>query len=216
MKKTLYSLMLNEDVVREIDLQAHRLGTNRSSLVNQILAEYVSVMTPEKRINDIFGAVAQLLQPDRELVPYYVPNQPTMSLKSILEYKYRPTVKYEVQMYSKEGHALGELSVIYRTQSAALIEDMTRFFRLLRQIETACLEPLLGVPIQYALYDGRFVRSIQLNRSRDYSTDDIAEAISRYIKVFDTLLKGYLGGRYTAQQVEEQYVTELRKGNILL
>ena len=29
MKKTLYSLMLSDDVVREVDALAHRLGTNR-------------------------------------------------------------------------------------------------------------------------------------------------------------------------------------------
>lgn len=217
MKKTLYSLMLSDDVVREIDIQAHRLGTNRSSLVNQILAEYVSVLTPEKRINDIFNAVAELLSPDREIVPHFVPNQQTLSLKSSLEYKYRPTVKYEVQMYTAEGHTLGELAVIYRTQSAALIEDMTRFFRLISRIEREYLEPLLGgAQIKYALYEGRFVRSIQLNRDRDYTTSDIAGAISRYIKAFDTLLKGFLSGRLTPADVEEQYLEQLRRGNILL
>ena len=42
LKKTLYSLMLNEEVVREVDALAHRLGTSRSNLINQILAEYVN------------------------------------------------------------------------------------------------------------------------------------------------------------------------------
>ena len=37
MKKTLYSLMLSDDVVRAVDELAHSLGTNRSSLINQIL-----------------------------------------------------------------------------------------------------------------------------------------------------------------------------------
>ena len=40
MKKSLYSLMLSDEVVREIDVAAHRLGTNRSALINRILAEY--------------------------------------------------------------------------------------------------------------------------------------------------------------------------------
>ena len=39
MKKTVYSLVLSEDVVREIDKLATRRGTNRSNMVNQILAE---------------------------------------------------------------------------------------------------------------------------------------------------------------------------------
>ena len=99
MKKTLYSLMLSDEVVAEVDRLAHRLGTNRSNLINQILAEHVNLVTPERRINDIFSAIEQLMTPSRELVPFVSPNTMTMSLKSSLEYKYRPTVKYEVELY---------------------------------------------------------------------------------------------------------------------
>ena len=35
MKKTLYSLMLSEEVVREVDALAHRMGTNRSSQIGR-------------------------------------------------------------------------------------------------------------------------------------------------------------------------------------
>ena len=41
MKKTLYSLMLDDDVVREVDALAHRRGVSRSGLINEILADYV-------------------------------------------------------------------------------------------------------------------------------------------------------------------------------
>ena len=54
MKKTLYSLMLSDDVVREADRLAHQKGTNRSNLINQILAEYFGMVTPQRRINDVF------------------------------------------------------------------------------------------------------------------------------------------------------------------
>ena len=60
MKKAMYSLMLSEKVVEEIDRLAEKEGTNRSNLVNQILAEYVSVITPEKRISDIFDKIESL------------------------------------------------------------------------------------------------------------------------------------------------------------
>lgn len=91
MKKNLYSLTLSDEVVREVDALAHRLGTNRSALVNRILSEYVSVPTPERRINDIFEAIEALVSPSRELVPFFAPNSQSMSLKSSLAYKYRPT-----------------------------------------------------------------------------------------------------------------------------
>mgnify|MGYP006344792163 CR=1 FL=1 len=58
MHKSLYSLMLMDDVIKAIDRLALQQSTNRSNLVNQILAEYVSMTTPEKRVNNIFKSEA--------------------------------------------------------------------------------------------------------------------------------------------------------------
>ena len=208
MKKTLYSLMLNDEVVREVDALAHRMGTNRSNLINQILAEYVNFTTPERRINDVLSAIEQLMSPSRELVPFFAPNSFSMSLKSSLEYKYRPTVKYEVELYRGAGDAIGELSVVFRTQSAGLIEAMTEFFRLWKSIEDMHLQPLTGARIDYALYDGKFVRSIAAP-DRDCSTDELAAALSEYIKLFDRMMKAYVSGRLTAHEVEAAYYSQM-------
>ena len=213
MKKTLYSLMLNDEVVREVDALAHRMGTNRSALINQILAEYVNYTTPERRINDVLSAIEQLMSPSRDLVPFFAPNSFSMSLKSSLEYKYRPTVKYEVELYRGAGEAIGELSVVFRTQSAALIEAMTDFFRLWKQIEDAHLYPLTGAKIDYALYDGKFVRSIAAP-DHDCTSDELAGALSEYIKLFDKLLKHYLSGRLDAHEVEAAYFSHMRSAKV--
>lgn len=212
MKKTLYSLMLNEEVVREIDALAHQMGTNRSALINQILADYTSVVTPERRIESIFHAIEEMVAPARELVPFFVPNAMTMSLKSSLEYKYRPTVKYEVALLDDASEALGELSVVFRTQSASLLQAMTQFFRLWKQIEDVYLAPYVAAPPRYALYDGKFVRSLSLPRDRDYTSEEIAKAISDYIKLFDHLMKGFLSNKYTAQDVERIYYAKRSEG----
>ena len=208
MKKNLYSLTLSDEVVREVDALAHRLGTNRSALVNRILSEYVSVPTPERRINDIFEAIEALVSPSRELVPFFAPNSYSMSLKSSLEFKYRPTVKYEVELYRGHDESIGQLSVIFRTQSAALISAMTSFFRLWKQIEDAHLKPLTGASIDYALYDGKFVRSIAAP-DKDCTTDELAAALSEYIKLFDRLMKAYLAGKLDAHDVEASYYSYL-------
>ena len=213
MKKTLYSLMLNDEVVREVAALAHRLGTNRSALINQILAEYVNYTTPERRINDVLSAIDQLMRPTRDLVPFFVPNASSLSLKSSLEYKYRPTVKYEVELYRGGEESIGSLSVVFRTQSAALIQAMTEFFRLWKRIEDAHLYPQTGAHIEYALYDGKFVRSIAAP-DRDCSTDELAAALSEYIQLFDKLMKGYLSGRLDAHEVEAAYYAHLSNTRI--
>ena len=201
--------MLSDDVVRAVDAAAHAMGTNRSNLINQILADYVSITTPERRINDIFHAVEQMLAPSRELVPFFSPRALTMSLKSSLEYKYRPTVKYEVQLFRSTEGPLGELSVVFRTQSAPLIEAMTQFFRLWKHTEDRLLAPLMTEGIDYALYDGKFVRSIAVPRGRDVTADDVAGALSDYIKLFDRLMKGWLSGRYDVNDVQSEYYRDL-------
>lgn len=213
MKKTLYSLVLNDDVVREVDALAHRMGTNRSNLINQILAEYVNYTTPEQRINEVLSAIEQLMAPSRDLVPFFSPNSYSMSLKSSLEYKYRPTVKYEVELYRGAGESIGELTVLFRTQSMALIQGMTDFFRLWKQIEDAHLQPLTGAKIDYALYDGKFVRSIAAP-DKDCTTQELASALSDYITLFDKLLKGYLADRYSPHEIEGAYCSYLNNASL--
>lgn len=215
MKKTLYSLVLNDEVVREVDALAHRMGTNRSNLINQILAEYVNYTTPEQRINEVLSAIEQLMAPSRDLVPFFSPNSYSMSLKSSLEYKYRPTVKYEVELYRGAGEQIGELTVLFRTQSMALIQGMTDFFRLWKQIEDAHLRPLIGTKIDYALYEGKFVRSIAAP-DKDCSTQELASALSDYITLFDKLLKGYLADRYSPHEIEGAYCSYLNNASLYI
>ena len=213
MKKTLYSLMLNDEVVREVDALAHSLGTNRSNLINQILAEYVNYTTPERRINDVLSAIEQMMIPSRELVPFFAPNSFSMSLKSSLEYKYRPTVKYEVELYRGGGDTIGELSVVFRTQSAALIASMTEFFRLWKRIEDVHLAAATGMQISYALYEGKFVRSLAAPGS-DCTAEELANAIGEYIKLFDKLMKHYLTGRLDEREVEAAYYSYMRTAKV--
>ena len=206
--------MLNEDVVREVDAMAHRLGTNRSNLINEILAEYVNYTTPEKRVNDILSAIEQLMLPSQELVPFFAPHTGSMSLKSSLEYKYRPTIKYEVELYKGLEEDIGTLSVLFRTQSPALIEGMTGFFKLWISVEKAHLLPRLGSGINYSLYDGKFTRSLA-RPSVNCTSDEMAGAIAEYIRLFDKLMKGYLTGRYDAHGVEAAYFSYIRNTPIL-
>ena len=215
MKKTLYSLMLSEDVVREVDALAHRMGTNRSSLINQILAEHVGYTTPERRIGDVLSAIEQLLASSRELVPFFAPNSLSMSLKSSLEYKYRPTIKYEVELYRGGEDSIGELSVIFRTQSAALIGAMTEFFRLWKRIEDRHLAPLSGGARSYALYEGKFLRSLAAPE-KNCSVEELAAAISDYIQLFDRLMKHYLGARMDAHEVEAAAYSYFKNAPILI
>lgn len=48
MKKSVYSVVLSDEVIAKVDRIAYMNNTNRSNMINQILADYVSLTTPEK------------------------------------------------------------------------------------------------------------------------------------------------------------------------
>ena len=79
MKRSVYSLVLSDDVVEAIDNLAYSLGTSRSNLINQILAEKVRLVTPEQRMNDIFNQVENHLIEER----YQIQSRQSNTLLSI-------------------------------------------------------------------------------------------------------------------------------------
>ena len=190
--KALYSLMLSEEVVREVDALAHRRGTNRSAQVNAILAEYLSVRTPESCADDILKCACELAGAYRDLVALYNPNQATMALKSMLTYKYRPTLKYEICLSNKGRGAT--MAAVYRTRSEELDMAVRSFAAAWARAERRVL-PSLNLPCpQYRISPGRIERTldgIDIDRN---SPRQSAGLIVEFVNCFDKALKLYIDG----------------------
>ena len=90
---------------------------------------------------------------------------------------------------------------------------MTDFFRLWKRVEDAHLPA--GTERQYALYDGKFVRSIA-PPSKDCTADELAQAISEYIQLFDRLMKGYVSGELDGRDIEREWFTAMRRAAVLI
>ena len=214
MKKSMYSLMLAEDVVREIDRLAAEKNTNRSNLINQILAEYVSLTTPEKHVQNIFEIVENYIGKIGGYMLYSQPNDMTMSIKSPLQYHYRPTIRYEVEMYRTPKQTIGQLKIIFRTQSADLLVGLTRFFKIWIQLENIYIKHFFSKDaIEYGIENGKFTRTFAVPNDSDYTEEQIGNAISQYIATFDEMLKDFLAGKYkTTEAIEQRYLSYLNSG----
>lgn len=214
MKKNMYSLMLAEDVVAAIDALANEKNTNRSNMINQILAEYVSLTTPEKHVQNIFDIIEDLIGSKDCFMLYSQPNDMTMSIKSSLKYHYRPTIRYEVEMYRTPKETIGQLKIIYRTQSSELLVELTRFFKIWMQLENIYIKHFFAKDaITYGMENGRFWRTFAVPNDSDYSEEQIGKAISNYIATFDDMLKSYLNGNFaTTQDIEQRYLQYLNSG----
>lgn len=215
MQKSLYSLILMDDVVREIDAIARKQNTNRSNLINQILAEYVSMVTPEQRIYNIFNCIDNLLG-HNAFDSYIEPNESTMSLKSSLNYRYRPTIRYLVELYRTGENASGELKIIFRTQSQELLFRLAEFFELWTKMEKIYLKDYSAQTINYSFENGKFTRTFAMPRDRVYDNEETARAISDYIRMFDDIVKGYLTGAYMSfAEMENRYLQYLN-GSVVI
>ena len=67
MKKSMYSLILTDQVVEKIDQIAYQEGMSRSQLIDHLLAQQVGMATPEQKIRSIMEQVADRVQKSRPL-----------------------------------------------------------------------------------------------------------------------------------------------------
>ena len=186
MRKSVYSLVLMDDVVEAVDRLAYQEGTSRSNMINRILAQYTRLATPEERIQDIFSAVNAVLDSQSALQPLLTAGDAVLALRSALQYKYNPSMRYTVELNRNLGEELGVLRVNLRTQSPALIRYLSQFFRLWRKLEAAYLP---GPQRSYDIADGRLSR--RLRTPCDTTPEQAGEAIANYVRLFDACLKTY-------------------------
>lgn len=216
MNKSVYSLVLMDDVVEQIDRVAYEMNTSRSNMINQILAEYVSYMTPEKRMREIFSAVEQQLAGGSTFQVLLQPSDTMFSLRSALAYKYNPTVRYSVELYRNAKPLLGELRVSLRSQNSTLLLYLLQFFKLWVRVE----ESFLG-RTESTVEDGRFIRKLVLrSEGAEPDNETVGEAIAAYIDLFDRALKAFFANlsdpQRTVVQVQRLYVDYLHGQRILI
>ena len=193
MKKSVYSLVLMDDVIKAVDEQAYRLGTSRSNLINQILAEHLSCVTPEMRMREIFAQMTELMNSSFRIQEQRSPS--LMTVKTALEYKYRPTINYKVELERSPQQYLGTLRVSIRTQSAALIDMFHSFFAYRAKLENSYLSRLGITSYSCEIGDGSFSR--RLINTGALTGEQAGEAIGEYIKDLDHAVKTYFAAPET-------------------
>jgi metal-responsive CopG/Arc/MetJ family transcriptional regulator len=114
MSKSVYSLLLNDEVVELVDKLARVNGLSRSNMIEKVLANAVGYETPEIRANSIFGEIERLLSRSNTMRYLEQPSSYMASIMSALSYRYNPAIRYSVELFPKSSH-LGQLKVTLRT-----------------------------------------------------------------------------------------------------
>lgn len=186
MNKAVYSLVLSEDVVEAVDRMAYARGTSRSNLINQILAQAVGYVTPERRMAEILQTLTAQMDGLYQLQEQA--SDGMLTIRSPLRYRYKPTIRYRVELHRQPERALGVLHASFRTQSRALLDDANAFFALWAKLE---MESGVCGRDDFRLGDGTWSRAFVMPPELAEDTQKAGEAISVYIKRVDNVLKQY-------------------------
>lgn len=193
MSKSVYSLVLSDEIVRAIDSLAYRMNTSRSALIDRILAEKLSMQTPEIRMRNIMENISSFF--DEEIFRLQTAaGDGGMLIKSPLPYKYKPTIRYSVELM-REGKYLGRLKVSFRTQNAALVTLMNDFLTCFASIERRNLAQFTDIDIIMQIGNDKMTRMLNkpiLKDTRKVSDPNLtAKAIADYVNFLDRTIKLY-------------------------
>lgn len=187
MAKSVYSVILSDQVVAAVDRLAYQNGTSRSRLMERILAEYTGCDTPARQMADIFGQIEQMAGLHDQLKLLLTQSDELLQLKSAVPYKYNPTVKYSVSLTPDTPGQLGEVRVSVRSSSAALLETMAQFFLHWCRLEEQTFAD--GAFLSYRIENGKFTRSLRILPGAGAART--GDAIADYIRLLDNAMRGY-------------------------
>ncbi|MBQ3235570.1 MAG: hypothetical protein IJA97_05385 [Clostridia bacterium] len=212
MGKSVYSLLLNDEVVDLIDKMARINGMSRSNMVEKILADAVRYETPEIRANSIFSEIERILSGSPTMRYLEQPSSYMASIMSALSYRYNPAIRYSVELFPHSSH-LGQLKVTLRTQNPILIEHMSDFYSLYSVIEKKHYNEKAR-----HIFDGAKFTRLFTFPVEPVSTKELAGHLTEFVRDFDELLGLYFSNLTNPSgfSVVEKRFLELKKNKIII
>lgn len=198
--KSIYSLVLSDDVVEAVDRLAAGSGLSRSAMVNQLLAERVRCVTPEMRLKSITSAIRSAVGSGFFLTEQ--PSAATVACRTALKYRYKPTLRYSVEVYGAGSKRAGELRVTVRTQSEQLYADLSRFFTCWTALEQKYIAGRISQDILFAIEPGRFTRTLNMP-PEGIPDEKLGQAVADYMAMLDEAMKQYFAELPDADRAEQ-------------
>ena len=209
--KSVYSVILSDELVKRLDVEAYKKGVSRSVMLNKILSDYLCVETPDTIIENIFAHMKNLFS---DVLGMRFINQASNSMASVvsaLEYRYNPKLKYTLELFPTGE--LGQLKISLRSQNPVLIDLLEDFYGFFIKLESAYIGERT-----YFYQDGRFGRVFL--RPSGVSAKVIADEITKYVQLFDKYLSIYFSNlddlTLAKRKIEFEYAKNIKETVVIL
>ncbi len=202
--KSVYSLVLSDEVISQVDKMAFKEGVSRSQYINDILATAVGIDTEKKLIQDIFDQI-NIFADEMSNFRVQRGSQTGLDFLSSLNYKYSPKVTYSVALYEDNG-LKGDLKITLRTTNPLLLEITTCFFN-----DFMAIEKTYNLQSSYSVVGGKLIRKLNFKNNMDISKQ-ITDYVSHLDKLFNEYIESY--GENSFKNLETGYLIVMEKMKI--
>lgn len=215
MSKQIYSLVLSEQVVEKVDREALVRGISRSQIINDLLCQSFGVWTPDLKMNRVMDLMTEAFRGLDTMQMVSATHGNTLQLRTSVSYKYKPKLKYVIEMSGKNHPLLANLKIYSRTTSEPFLQCLVMFFGYISDFEES-IAPQIGLrqvlSTGYAYEDNKFVKRFEC----DWTTTDVpAEAIAAYlisyVQFLDEALKMFFDSYGNWPHIEQQTLTLYKK-----
>lgn len=184
MKKSIYSLMLFDEIVEKVDQLAQETQSNRSQLINDILAEYFGLMTPEQKIQKILENLERNLS-DRFVIEQITKNS-SIHLCKNLKFKYKPKLKYCYEFVGEGEKKYATLKISSRSTSKELNAMFNEFFELIKQLEIKNkIYQSHEQDYNKSCSNNKFIREFKIQGSIARDINEVSKYLTNYLKMID-------------------------------
>ena len=159
-------------------------------------------------LREIFDSVTELISSNFQIQQQR--SASLLTLRTALEYRYRPTISYKIEIKREPDEFIGNLRVQIRTQNQQLIALFNNFFisRIIK--EKKCLSDIGYDNYECEISSGSFTRKLINSKMNGEKT---GMAISEYIKQLNDSLQFYLSSPvfFRSDLMEDEYREFLKK-----
>ena len=99
MHKSVYSVLLSDELVSRLDEKAYESGVSRSVMLDRLLADYLTIETVDMKMENALINMGKLIERYSGLRFTNLPSNSMAFVQRALLYKYNPTVKYSVELF---------------------------------------------------------------------------------------------------------------------
>ena len=209
----IYSIIVEDDLMEQVDRVAYGKGMSRSQIINEMIAEYLNLVTPEYKINQVMEHIAKRIHIMNEIQYVSESKGNSIQCRATVAYKYNPKIRYMLELSGKDMNKMATLNIISRTQNAEFYTHLLKFFSIVETIEEFEQVGFRRYSIKSSPFQtegNRIIRDFYYDwMHEDLSIEEISNFLSNYIEMLNHSMNAYFNQLNLGEMEKYKLITNI-------